>query len=210
MGLPHLRQNRCLWNSSAPHPVQSSATVSLTEERASWGLIHYGPAATIKSAIYLFEEALDLGRARFERLGRAGRRYQLIHLGLELINALNERQIELMDRIELLLFDPHGIKETRITVARKSNTILQAIEFLQYPVNWANFDQPPARSELAHECREPLLERAQAIGQVLAVQFINIAPALAIAISAVARDPVRQPFKPARLAAHLAPPFSRD
>jgi hypothetical protein len=119
------------------------------------------------------------------------------------LDLLDEREVELIEAVELRLLDLHHVEEAAVAVGREPDAVLRLVELLLRAVERPDLHQPPARGQLAHRLVDGLLGRAQPVGQVLAVQLVYVAPPLARGVPAVPRNLLAQPLQPVTLIAHL-------
>src|SRR6185503_10649150 len=84
------------------------------------------------------------------------------------------------------------------------------IEFLDGCIDGPHFEQSPGVTKLAHQIGQRRLHGAQSIGEMFALNLIDITPTFAIDIAAVTRYFAAQSLDPVpsvrRIAAHLTLP----
>src|SRR5688500_2014880 len=146
-------------------------------------------------------DTLNAGDRRLHRRGRiagAGRRDRR-DVAADRLDRLEEREIELVEALQLGVADLHHVEQAGGAVVGEANRLRHTVELAIQPVEGGQRADLGGVGVGARLGPRHALGALQLLGQVLALQLVDVAPQLAVLKAAVARDPGAQPFQPVAL-----------
>src|ERR1043165_7631565 len=119
--------------------------------RAVGAEVFDGAVALVEGVVEVVRRAFEFGGGGLESLGRRGLLPHLAREPFELLDPLDEREVELVDGVELRFLNLHRVEEAGVAVGSEAHAVLDAVELLQHAVYGADLEEAARRRKLAHQ-----------------------------------------------------------